>query len=138
MHALNEAWRVLAEQGMMVDVRPICVDVALEVVCEGTVESAGMVDMSPDIDRDIASDKALGVVLASGGYCKEKEEQFDFNFYWKSIKGFKDDLDENWQDEINIPKEVWKRMKRLFNQGKPHCQIRLPNKMKMGIYRKLQ
>ena len=35
VHALNEAWRVLVDHGIMIDVRPLCVDVPLEIVYRG-------------------------------------------------------------------------------------------------------
>ena len=35
VHALKEAYRILAPQGIMIDVRPLSVDVPLEIIYEG-------------------------------------------------------------------------------------------------------
>ncbi len=80
MHALKEAWRVLKPDGSMVDVRPLCVDVPLEVVYDNNSMPAGIVDLSPDIGRDVASDKALAAVIEKRLFYEEQLEFFGFGF----------------------------------------------------------
>ncbi|HEX9090503.1 MAG TPA: hypothetical protein VF831_03395 [Anaerolineales bacterium] len=136
VHALKEAWRTLIPHGRMIDVRPLSIDVPLEIVYQGGSEEAGMVDMSPDIDLDISADNAITTVISEGLYTQLNEGYFNFTYYWKTIKGMEDDIEEFWQGEVNIPEQVWQRAHQLFNQQCPKTKIRLATRMKLGMYEK--
>jgi len=137
VHALKEAWRVLPAGGIMIDVRPLSVVIPLEVVYEGVSETAGMADMSPDLETDIAADKALETVLGEGMFKQSSMELFDYAYYWKTYHGMVVDLEERWQDEIIISKEVFENTHRLYSQHRPSARIRLPMRMKLGKFIKL-
>jgi hypothetical protein len=137
VHALKEAWRVLKPHGIMIDVRPLSLDVPLEIVYRGGRESAGMVDMSPCIHLDYASDDAVERVTTDGLYKEVLKEQFDFAFYWKTIKGMQDELKENWEGEVNIADEVWAGAKQIIKHRHPKTRIRLGMQMKLAVYEKL-
>ena len=134
VHALKEAWRVLVPHGIMIDVRPLCVDVPLEIAFKGGSESAGIVDLSPDIARDIAADQAIDSVIVERIYEEAMVEYFDFAYYWKTFKDMEEDLEANWKDEIVIPEEVWRRAHKLFKKQRPQTRIRVGVRMKLGIY----
>jgi hypothetical protein len=138
VHALKEAWRVLVPHGVMVDVRPLSVDVPLEIVYKGGSESAGMIDMSPEIHLDIASDNAIETVSRQGIFRETHKEQFDFAFYWKSVQGMQEDLNENWKDEVIIAEKVWVKAKKIIKQKHPQTRLRMAMKMKLAIYQKLE
>ena len=138
VHALREAWRVLVPNGAMVDVRPLSVDVPLEIVYKGGRESAGMIDMSPEIHLDIAADGAIDYVANEGIFRETHRELFNFAFYWKTMKGMQEDLDENWKDELIVDEHVWKRAKKIIKQKHPQTQLRIAMKMKLAIYQKLE
>src|SRR4030042_746246 len=136
VHALNEAWRVLVAHGYMIDVRPLCIDVPLEIVFREAGESAGMLDLSPDIKRDINSGRAIETILAAGIFKEEKLEFFDFAYYWNTLEEMQEDLDENWKDEIVIPEAVLMRAQALFKKQRSKPKIRIRARMKLGIYEK--
>jgi hypothetical protein len=136
VHALKEAHRVLVPQGIMIDVRPLSVDVPLEIIYKDGSESAGMIDMSPDIDNDIAADKAIESVLKERIYKESSKEYFDFAYYWKTIKDMEDDLDEFWKDDVILPDQVIQQARLLFNKRRPQTQIRVGVRMKLGKYEK--
>jgi hypothetical protein len=136
VHALKEAHRVLLPQGIMIDVRPLSVDVPLEIIYRDGSESAGMIDMSPDIDNDIAADKAIESVLKERIYKESSKEYFDFAYYWKTIKDMEDDLDEFWKDDVILPDQVIQQARLLFNKQRPKTQIRVGVRMKLGKYEK--
>ncbi|PWB51608.1 MAG: hypothetical protein C3F13_14335 [Anaerolineales bacterium] len=121
----------------MVDVRPLCVDVPLEVVFAQKSQSAGMVDLSPDIGRDIAADKALATAFATQLFLETSLEFFDFSFYWHSVEEMKADLDENWKDETKISEDVWQSADELLAEHSPGAKLRLAVQMKLGLYKKL-
>jgi hypothetical protein len=134
VHALEQAWRVLVPNGIMIDVRPLSVDVPLEVVYPNGSEPAGMVDLSPDLKYDIASDQAIDEVVNKGIFHQSELETFDYANYWKTYHGMVVDFDERWQDEIIVSKEVLKRARELYIQKRPSSRLRLPMRMKMGTY----
>ncbi len=137
VHALKEAYRVLVPNGIMIDLRPLCIDVPLEIVYEGGSESAGILDLSPDIDRDITSDVAIVSVIKGGLFLESKVEYFDYAYYWETIKGMEEDLEENWKDEVIVSEEVRQRASVLFDKQCPQTQIRFAVRMKLGTYIKL-
>jgi hypothetical protein len=138
VHALKEAWRVLKPHGIMVDVRPLSLDVPLEIIYQREKLSAGMIDMSPCINLDIASDKAIEAVIKDGSYQEIHCEQFDFAFYWKTVRGMQEDLEENWEGEVNIANEVWVKATQIIKHRHSGIKIRLGMQMKLGIYEKLE
>lgn len=106
VHALKKAYRIFAPRGIMIDVRPLSVDVPLEIICQGGMESAGMIDMSPDIGLDIAADKAIESVHRERLYKELFTESFDFVYYWQTIKDMEEVFKEFWKDDVNVPDEV--------------------------------
>ena len=136
MHALKEAHRILVPQGIMIDVRPLSVDVPLEILFAGGSESAGIIDMSPCLGLDMAADRAIESVIMERIFKEVKVEYFDFAFYWTTIKGMEEDIEENWKDEVIIPEEVIRLAHMIFNKRHPQTQIRVGNRMKLGVYMK--
>ena len=137
MHALKEAERVLVPKGTMIDVRPLSVNVPLEIIYKGGRESAGDIDMSPTIQYDFAADKAIEEVLKEGLYQEVFVEYFDFAFYWKTINAMKKYIDEKWTDQVIISEEVIELAREMLNKKHPQTQIRIGNRMKLGKYEKL-
>lgn len=137
VHALNEAWRVLLPHGMMVDVRPLSVDVPLEVIYEGGRESAGIVDMSPDVAYDIPADQAINTVIKDGIFNEANVEHFDYAYYWKTFHGMMADFEERWKDEIITSEDVIQKAHSLYKQKRPNAKFRLAMRMKLGKYEKL-
>jgi hypothetical protein len=132
VHPLKEAYRVLISQGIMLDVRPLSVDVPLEVIYDGGRESAGMLDMSPDVELDVAADRAIEVVLGDGLYKESFTEVFDFAYYWKTINDMEEDLQEFWKDDVNVPDGVLQQAYILFKKRRPQSQIRVGLQMKLA------
>jgi hypothetical protein len=137
VHALKEAYRVLSPQGIMIDVRPLSVDVPLEIIYEGGSDSAGMLDLSPDLKLDIAADRAIESVLGDGLYQESFTERFDFAYYWKTLNDIEEDLQEFWKDDVNVPDGVLQQACILFKKRRPQTRIRVGVQMKLSKYIKL-
>ena len=136
VHALKEAWRVLVQGGIMIDVRPLSIVVPLEVVYDGGNQLAGMADMSPGLKDDIAADKAIDTVVNNGIFTQASLETFDYVYFWKTYHGMVADFAERWQDEIIISKETFDKAKRLYKQKRVKTMMRLPMRMILGKYEK--
>jgi hypothetical protein len=136
VHALKEAWRVLMPMGVMLDIRPLSVDTPLEVVFGKKRELAGIVDMSPEIEYDIAADKAINTVVKERNFTEDKIDYFDYVYYWKTFHGMMADFEERWKDEIIITDEVIQRAKSLYEEMRPKVKFRFGMRMKLGKYEK--
>ncbi len=64
VHALQEAWRVLLPNGIMIDLRPRSDNMPLEILHKDGIDSAGLVDMSPGLADDQAADEAIATLLS--------------------------------------------------------------------------
>jgi len=95
-----------------------------------------MIDMSPDIDLDIAADRAIDSVVKGRIFAESKVEIFDFAFYWKTLKDMQDYMEEFWKDDVIVPEEVVKQARILMGKLRPQIQIRVGIKMKLGKYEK--
>jgi len=95
-----------------------------------------MIDMSPDIDLDIAADRAIDSVVKGRIFAESKVEFFDFAFYWNTLKDMQDYMEEFWKDDVIVPEEVVKQARILMGKLRPQIQIRVGIKMKLGKYEK--
>ncbi len=137
VHALKEAWRVLAPRAVMIDVRPLSVAVPLEVVYADGVDSAGMADLSPGLEYDLAADHAIETVLLENLYIRSGSEIFDYAYYWNTFHGMLVDFEQRWEDEIIISKEVFEKARLLYRQKRPAARMRLPMRMRLDKYIKV-
>ena len=136
VHALKQACRVLTPRGTMVDVRPLSVDVPLQVVHGRICEAVGMVDLSPDLKFDLSADKAIELVVREQMFSLVSMETFNYVYIWKTFHGMVVDFAERWEGEINVPDEVLEKARQLYRQHWPTARLRLPMQMKLGVYRK--
>jgi len=135
VHALKEAHRVLVVQGTMIDVRPLSVDVPLELVDNGGKISAGMIDTSPGIEMDRAADRAIETILSEGFFQEVSQELFYFNYYWKTYRDMKADLNETWKTDVIISDMVLQRAQKIKRQ-RPHSQLCVGVQMRLVKYSK--
>ena len=124
MHALQEGRRVLRPRGILIDLRPMSVDVPLEIVSEEGCESAGIMDMSPGIESDIQADNAVQTVVGSGDFKELSLETFTLAYYWKTVEDMKADVDDLWKDDVNLRDEVAQQARILFSRH-PDSRVRI-------------
>jgi len=136
VHALHEAWRVLTPRGIMIDLRPLSIDSSLDIVFKEKYESAGIVDMSPDMKDDIAVDHAIERVLKEGIFKELSTEYFELTYYWKTVRGMMADYRERWKNDVIIEENVIRRAYELFRKHRPHAKARLLIHMKLAKFEK--
>ncbi|MGE5123662.1 MAG: hypothetical protein ACM3H7_04035 [Acidobacteriaceae bacterium] len=136
VHALKEAYRVLVPHGIMIDVRPLSTDGPLEIINDGRHESAGMIDMSPGLVLDEEADQAVETVKNDHLFKEIKLEYFNFTYYWDTVDGMEEDMEENWQGEVVITEKTWNQARQLFSLGGPDSKVRMACRMKLGVYAK--
>ena len=137
VHALNESWRVLTPGGMLVDLRPISMDVPILVLTEGGWLPAGFPDHSPDRVHDLACDQALRQVVREGRFSLRKRRYFDAHNYWNSVEDLRDEINERWKDDILVTEDTWEQARRLFAQGRGENRVQMAFRKKMCAYQKV-
>jgi hypothetical protein len=135
VHALEESWRVLTPDGVLVDTRPLSGDVRLDVIADSGTKFAGFVDDSSSIPYDEASDQALETALGKGLFLKEEETDFIFADYWDTLEQLRSYTEENWE-MTHIPEKVWHKAEDLVSQSEGAVQIRISDKNLFTRYRK--
>jgi hypothetical protein len=136
VHALKEAWRVLSQWGLMIDMRPICLNAPVHILYAEKEEFAGVVDMSLDIDSEIAADRAIQEILSEGMYKEIGAERFEIAYYWDTVRGMLADLRNRWKDDATIDESVTKRAYEIFRKHRGHKRVRLQLQMKLSKYEK--
>ena len=136
VHALQEVWRVLIPHGILIDMRPICVDVPLYILTTNRWKSAGFVDRGQERANDIASDRAIRRVIHDGLIKRIKCEYFNLNYYWTDLNELKIDVEGAWKEDVILSKENWERAQQLFAKGTGQDRVRIPIRMKISKYQK--
>ena len=136
VHALEEAWRVLAPSGVMIDLRPLCLEAPLDIFFEEEKEFAGMVDMSPEIDAEIAADRAIEVALSEGFFKELAVERFEISYYWDTVKGMMAEMRNSWKDDVIIKESIIQRAYELFRKHRGYKKVRLQLQMKLAKHAK--
>jgi hypothetical protein len=138
VHALKEAWRVLAPRGVMVDLRPLCLDAPLDILFNNNEkEFAGVVDMSLDIDAEVAADRAIEEVLSEGYFKELTVERFEIAYYWDTVRGMIAEIRNRWKDDAIIEENIIQRAYELFKKRRGHKKVRMVLEMKLVKYEKL-
>jgi hypothetical protein len=135
VHALHEARRLLAPGATLIDLRPLCVDVPLEIVTPRGSQSAGLVDMSPEIQDDLAADDTFRQAVTSGLLRELRQEFFDFAYYWDTLRQVKTDFEARWKGQAILPEAVYRQARRLCQSHRPRPRLRLRLRMKLSAYR---
>jgi hypothetical protein len=85
VHALRGLWRVLADRGTLVDVRPLSSHCPLEAVSAAGLVQIGEVDATGMMADDDAADHAMRQSVDQGWFARLRLTTFDFAFYWDSV-----------------------------------------------------
>lgn len=120
VHALRDLWRVLAERGTLVDLRPLSSQCPLEAVRADMVVRIGEVDGTGMTADDAAADEAIREAVDHGWFVPVRDTRFDFEFWWDSVA------------EMASFLEGSKRVKRVVpsyaDLGKVHRGLTVPHR----------
>jgi hypothetical protein len=130
VHALDEIRRVLAQDGILIDLRPLMDDLPLEVVSASEVRHAGMADHFPE-DRasDEAANRSMARVEAQNWFIKEREDFFIFNYYWDSPKDMQEFIEAEWSNYVAIDEGIWRNVRSMWADVNRDARMRIPLRM---------
>src|SRR5512143_1844565 len=107
VHALSEIRRVLAPDGILIDLRPLADNWRVEVVSLREVKRTGHVlDLPEQTDSDVASNEAMQEVEQRGWFKREQDELFPFMYSWDTPSEMEEFINDDWKDFIALDDET--------------------------------
>jgi hypothetical protein len=135
VHALEESWRVLAAEGMLIDIRPRLGNMRLEVLSEQGDRLAGLADDSALVSDYKAVMRTLDQGVRDGRFFKEEEQFFDFAYYWDTLEDFEVYVQENWVNR-RVPKKLLRKARKMEVDAEGSTRIRIRDERVIARYRK--
>ena len=130
VHALNEIRRVLVQDGILIDLRPLAKDSLVEVVSlRATLEAGRVSQLAEDLADDLAADRAIAKAAEQNWFIQEREEFFPFFYYWDSPNEMQKYIEEEWADFITIDEDVWKNIRSMWAVADADARVRINLKM---------
>lgn len=135
VHALAESWRVLAVDGVLIDIRPCLGNMRLEVLSEEGDRLAGLADDSALVSDHEAVERTLDQGQRDGMFSKEEEQFFDFAYYWDTLEDFEVYVQENWVSR-RVPKKLLRKARKMGVDAEGSTRIRIRDERVIARYRK--
>jgi hypothetical protein len=130
VHALDEIRRILKQNGILIDLRPVASNWSVEISSSTGYQFAGRLnDMPTGLADDKAAFKAMWEVESRGWYIKEKEEEFAFFYYWDTPSEMKEFMETEWEDFEKMEENVYRATQSLWSQANADAQVRVRVKM---------
>lgn len=134
VHALNEAWRVLRKDGILIDSRPLHANITLEsLIGDNSTLLKRYTRKIPDM-HDKAADTAMALVV------DEEKFQFIDGATFEYVKFYDTgaellEYNAGLQTPIEHPDEIVQKIK--LADGNPAMTLRVGNPMLLKTYRRL-
>jgi hypothetical protein len=134
VHALEEARRVLAPKGTLLDLRPYGQEAPLEFLRDGGAEPIAMLDISSDWPDNLAADRAFESAIQMGMFQPSHTESFDQAYYWDSVADLLVDYNEKWKGDIKLPRSAIRKAARLYKEVSTPARLRIRFPVKLAVY----
>lgn len=107
VHALEEVRRVLAPDGILIDLRPLADNWRVEVVSLREVKRTGRVeDLPVQTNGDVAANAAIREAEKRGWFKCEQDELFPFFYSWDTPSEMEEFVDDDWSDFVGMEDET--------------------------------
>ena len=135
VHALSEIRRVLAPEGVLIDMRPLMEQWPVEASwSSGYAEAGHATDLPTALADDVAANSAIAEAVRAGRLQREGEEVFPFFYYWDTPKEMQDYLAENWDDVIRVEEAAWANLRSVWATATADARVRIRLKMLIARY----
>lgn len=138
VHALSEIYRTLKPNGLLIDLRPVESNWGVEVVSGSGWQASGRLnDLPQGVEDDEAAFKSIKEAEGKGWYIKEKENEFDFFYYWNTPSEMKEFMEEEWEDFEKLDEDVYRKTSALWVSANADARVRVRVKMMITLWKKL-
>lgn len=135
--ALREVYRVLAPDGILIDMRPFAENWRVEVVSSRGFQGTGWVDDLPaQVNGDIASNEAMREVEARRWFKREQEEFFSLFYSWDTPSEMEEFIDDDWAEFIGLADKDRKATRSAWALSDGDSRVRVRVKVLISRWRK--
>jgi len=138
VHALSEIRRVLAPDGILMDLRPILDHWQIKVVSARELRETGRVrDFPIGLEDDEAANRSMAHAEEQGWFVREQEEFFPYVYSWDTPKEMEEWIEEEWHGFIELDEETKRATRSAWAVGDADTQVRLRVKILITRWRKV-
>lgn len=132
--ALRECWRVLGDDGVLLDLRPVETPIPVERIDGDRVRKIGELDGTPGADQDAAAWSALERVRTEGRFERKRSVWFDVNLDCPSQAHLLDHLAAPSHRRRTPTPEMVQQIREASAGGE---RFRTRERLVLGTYRRL-
>ena len=137
VYALSEIRRVLAPDGILVDLRPVADNWPVEVVSLREVKRTGRVlDLPEQTGGDTASNEAMQEVERRGWFTREQQELFPFIYSWDTPSEMEEFVNDEWEDFFDLDDETKRATRATWAVADADGRVRIRMNVWIARYRK--
>ncbi len=139
VHALREVHRVLAPNGILIDLRPLDERWPVEIASARATQQVGrLIDSELAVESDLASNRAVEQAAAERLFVREKEETFPLFYYWDTPNEMQTFIHEEWEDFNKLDESVIQAVRSAWAVADADSRVRLRIKMLIARWKKIQ
>lgn len=138
MHALEEVRRVLAPDGILIDLRPLANNWRVEVVSLREVKRTGRVeDLPVQTNGDVAANAAIQEAERRGWFKREQDELFPFFYSWDTPSEMEEFVDDDWSDFVGMEADTRRATRSAWAVADGDSRVRVRVEILISRWRKL-
>lgn len=138
MHALDEVRRVLAPDGILIDLRPLADNWRVEVVSLREVKRTGRVeDLPVQTNGDVAANAAIQEVEKRGWFKREQDELFPLFYSWDTPSEMEEFVDDDWSDFVGMEADTRRATRSAWAVADGDSRVRVRVEILIARWRKL-
>lgn len=137
VHALEEIWRVLIPNGILIDVRPLADNWRVEVVSLREVKKTGHVEDLPEqTNGDKAANAAVAEAERRGWFKREQDELFPFIYSWDTPSEMEEFVEEDWGDFIELQEDTRRATRSAWAVADGDSRVRIKMNVLIARWKK--
>ena len=138
VHALDEVRRVLAPDGILIDLRPLTDNWRVEVVSLREVKRTGRVeDLPVQTNGDVAANAAIQAAEKRGWFKREQDELFPFFYSWDTPSEMEEFVDDDWSDFVGMEDDTRRATRSAWAVADGDSRVRVRVEVLIARWRKL-
>ena len=138
VHALDEVRRVLAPDGILIDLRPLADNWRVEVVSLREVKRTGRVeDLPVQTNGDVAANAAIQAAEKRGWFKREQDELFPLFYSWDTPSEMEEFVDDDWSDFVGMEEDTRRATRSACAVADGDSRVRVRVEILIARWRKL-
>lgn len=138
VHALDEIRSVLVPGGILIDLRPITEQWAVEVFSARETRQTGTVtDLSMGVEDDNAANQAMAEGESRGWFLREREDVFTIHYIWDTASEMEEWVDTEWDSYVGLEEEIRRATRSAWALGDADSRVRVLVQVLITRWKKL-